>query len=500
MIGPRLVLLAFAASLVSVPAGAVPGARHLRQRARLHGRPLRGRERGARPRLRSPRGTGGRRLPEGASAGAPRGRARPRSLHHRRDDRRGGRAIPGRADRRHRRERHLPQREARGHRGARDLVGDVRPRGAGPVAAPGRGSGAAHGPVGGWSELDGGARVEDSVVVLPARDAVVSRTADFAGNHVAIDLRWKGLAEFRVDIGGLTLQTWDGVLVLFGRGDDGLELAMAPSALPNDSGAVLHLRLDGADALVLDSVEMLDGSRLEVDGRVPLTAAPERLSIRALGRRSSSWRSTCAIRTSCWVRTGSSGSIARFAAPRCRASTPPPGGWRPPSGPAAFDGSKGVSFLTRDRRPELQAARNEGGQGRFATRSGEAIAVRRVIYERGRFILRSPYAEGPIEVPFEDLHEVRMPLTVRGRGARSSACPSTVARRWSRGSSGWSEARAATRCSGASPASRRRCAEPSAARSGSSARAVRSSTPHARASPTTCSSPTVRRSPARSSR
>ena len=67
--------------------------------------------------LRSPRGPAAIDF-RGASAGAPRGRARPRSLHHRRDDRRGGSRQPGRADRRHRRERHLPQREARGHRGA----------------------------------------------------------------------------------------------------------------------------------------------------------------------------------------------------------------------------------------------------------------------------------------------------------------------------------------------------------------------------------------------
>lgn len=300
----------------------------------------------------------------------------------------------------------------------RDLVGDVRPRGVGAVAPPETEAPAPRtGQWEDWSVLDGGARVEDSVVVLPARDAVVSRTADFAGNHVAIDLRWKGLAEFRVDIGGLTLQTWDGVLVLFGRGDDGLELTMAPSALPNDSGAVLHLRLDGADALVLDSVEMLDGSRLEVDGRVPLTAAPERLSIRALGRPIE----LVAVDVRDPDDLLGEDGLVRFDRALRGAEVQ---GFDPANrrletalGPAAFDGSKGVSFLTRDRRPELQAARSEGGQGRFATRSGEAIAVRRVIYQRGRFILRSPYAEGPIEIPFEDLHEVRMPLTVRGRGS-----------------------------------------------------------------------------------
>ena len=132
----------------------------------------------------------------------------------------------------------------------RELVGDVRPRGAAAAApvAP-----AAAVPRSGqwedWAELEGGARVEDAALLLPARDAVASRAADLAGNHISIDLRWKGLAEFRVDVGGVTLQTWDGVPVLFGRGDDGLELAMAPSALPNDSGALLRLRLDGADAL-----------------------------------------------------------------------------------------------------------------------------------------------------------------------------------------------------------------------------------------------------------
>ncbi|MEE2938806.1 MAG: hypothetical protein VX460_00345 [Planctomycetota bacterium] len=299
----------------------------------------------------------------------------------------------------------------------RDLVGDVRPRGVGP-AAPSEAEVQAPraGRWEGWAELGGGARVEESVVVLPARDAVVSRTADFAGNHVAIDLRWKGLAEFRVDLGGLTLQTWDGVLVLFGQGEDGLELAMAPSALPNDSGAVLHLRLDGADALVFDSVELLDGSRLEIDGRVPLTAAPERLSICALGRPVE----LVAVDVRDPDELLGEDGLVRFdralRGAEVQGFDPGTRRLRTALGPAAFDGSQGVSFLTRGRRPELRAARHEGGQGRLATRSGEAIAVRRVIYQRGRFIIRSPYAEGPIEVPFEDLHEVRMPLTVRARG------------------------------------------------------------------------------------
>ena len=240
-------------------------------------------------------------------------------------------------------------------------------------------------------------------------------------------MRWKGLAEFRVDIGGLTLQTWDGVLVLFGRGDDGLELAMAPSALPNDSGAVLHLRLDGADALVLDSVEMLDGSRLEVDGRVPLTTAPEQLSIRALGRPVE----LVAVDVRDPDELLGEDGLVRFDRALRGAEVQ---GFDPATrrletalGLAAFDGSPGVSFLARARRSELQATRHEGGQGRFVTRSGEAIAVRRVFYQRGRFILRSPYSEGPIEVPFEDFHEVRMPLTPRR--ARRSGVPHVLRRR-----------------------------------------------------------------------
>ncbi|MEC8494346.1 MAG: hypothetical protein VXZ39_05465 [Planctomycetota bacterium] len=299
----------------------------------------------------------------------------------------------------------------------RELVGDVRPRGDA-SAAPSELDGPAPPvkPWEGWAELGGGARVEGSVLVLPSRDAVVSRMADFTGNHVAIDLRWRGLAEFRVDIGGLTLQTWDGVPVLFGRGDDGLELAMAPSALPNDSGAVLHLRFEGGDALVFDSVEMLDGSRLEVDGRVPLTAAPDQLSIRALGRPVE----LVAVDVRDPDELVGEDGLVRFdralRGSEVQGFDPVTRWLETALGPAAFDGSQGVSFLTRDRRPELQAVRHEGGQGRFATRSGEAIAVRRVIYQRGRFILRSPYAEGPIEIPFEDFHEVRMPLTVRGRG------------------------------------------------------------------------------------
>lgn len=299
----------------------------------------------------------------------------------------------------------------------RELVGDVRPRGAAAAApvAP-----AAAVPRSGqwedWAELEGGARVEDAALLLPARDAVASRAADLAGNHISIDLRWKGLAEFRVDVGGVTLQTWDGVPVLFGRGDDGLELAMAPSALPNDSGALLRLRLDGADALVFDSVELLDGSRLEVDGRVPLTSAPEQLSIRALGRPVE----LVAVDVRDPDELLGEDGLVRFDRALRGAEVQ---GFDPVTrrletalGPAAFDGSQGVSFLARARRSELQATRHEGGQGRFVTRSGEAIAVRRVFYQRGRFILRSPYSEGPIEVPFEDFHEVRMPLTPGGRG------------------------------------------------------------------------------------
>ena len=274
---------------------------------------------------------------------------------------------------------------------------------------------------------------------------------------------------------------------------------MAPSALPNDARAVLHLRLDGADALVLDSVEMLDGSRLEVDGRVPLTAAPPRLSIRALAAR----RAVAVDVRDPDELLGEDGLVRFDRALRgaeVQGFDPATRRLETALGPAAFDGSKGVSFLTRDRRPELQAARNEGGQGRFATRSGEAIAVQRVIYQRGRFILRSPYAEGLIEVPFEDLHELRMPLTVRGRGSAEfrmsfDGGSQMVAGflEWERGEGGYAVLRS-------EPGFK----TPVRGAVGGQVwieRASRSLFHASRARfPTTCSSPTVRRSPARSSR
>lgn len=306
----------------------------------------------------------------------------------------------------------------------RELVGDLVPRaGATPgpegdgEAAPGDEPAAeAAGPWSDWSGFDGEARINGTVAELDERGARIERAGDLTGHRISIDVEWLGRPEFSVELGGLTLQAWDGVPVLFSRDGESIELSMGAEPLEPDTGAIVELRVDGAERVVVDFIEPHGAQPIKLGLELPLKAAPDSLAIESLGRGIDV--ALVDIRDPDSL-LGADG-LVRLGRPLRGAEVT---GFDPAErilettlGRAGLDGSKGINFLPRDRRDELQAPRSEAGQGFFRTRGGESIAVRQVIFERGRFIVRTPYADGPVEIPFEDFRSVRMPKKRRARG------------------------------------------------------------------------------------
>lgn len=302
----------------------------------------------------------------------------------------------------------------------RALAGDLIPRGGAaeapadaPADSPERAAG-----WGGWEGFGDLARVDGLAVALDGRGARLTRAGDLSGHLITVQVAWRGLPEFALELGGATLRTWDGVPVLTAEGPDGLEVAVSPTGLGLDERAVLQLRVHGDEALELEAIEASDGTRLPVGVRVGLVAAPDTLAIEAFGRPMSV--GSVDLRDPDEM-LGADG-LVRFDRPLRGAEAltfdPAARTLTTPLGPAAIDACPGVAFLPDERRDELDMLRVEDGQGLFVARSGEAVAVTQVLFARGAFVLRSPYAEAPVQVPYEELQSIRMPA---GRGARGGA-------------------------------------------------------------------------------
>lgn len=358
----------------------------------------------------------------------------------------------------------------------RDQVGDLfpgRPEGEAPVAGDGGALGAvsrvAQVAWSDWKPIGPRPRLvaDGAAVVLGERHAALTREKDLVGHRIALELEWLGMPEFRIRFGGTlheraaapagtdatyyvsggtVMQPWALTPTLYqgsvpeieddGAGDlaadlaaesaaeggsggpalDDFLLAQADQRLDLDAGAIFHFAVKDAETLVFESIEMSDGMRETLNLEFPLGGPVDRLTVEALGRPltviSVELRDPKQIVAADGLiqidRPLRGGEVTGFDADSGR--------FQISDGQVEFSSSAGVAFMPRDRREELNPKNRSVDDGVFRTRSGESLLATQLLFDQGKFALRSDYLSAPTRVPFESLLTLVMPRRQVVRG------------------------------------------------------------------------------------
>lgn len=346
----------------------------------------------------------------------------------------------------------------------RDQVGDLfpgRPEGAvaaaGDAGALGIASRAAQAAWSEWQPIGPRPRLvaDGAAAVLADRRAALTRKKDLVGHRISLELEWLGLPEFRIRFGGemrehaanssgaeatysvsggAVMQPWSLTPTLYQGSapeieDDGanhlgssepiaddFQLAQAGMGLYPDASAIFHFFVKDAETLVFESIETSDGMRHSLNLEFPLASAADRLTIESLGRPltviSVEMRDPGQLVAADGLihldRPLRGGEVLGFNADTRRLQIN--------DGHVDFSSSVGVAFMARDRRDELNPKNRLVETGVFRTRSGESLHASQLLFDQGRFALKSNYLGAPTRVPFESLQTLVMPRrrVVRG--------------------------------------------------------------------------------------
>lgn len=285
---------------------------------------------------------------------------------------------------------------------------------------------------GAWRDwLSEGAEASGLTIRLPKRGNQILRTGNLSGNKVSIHVEWMGYPEFKIQIGGVAeqpaqenaeanagevavdpldgaviIQPWHTTLAMFRRTGDAIDSVTVAHELALDSHMILHFQVDENEVKLL-SLELASGDRILVDETLALGTAPDRLLIEALGRPVTVLFAD--IRDPKNM-LGPDGMLTITRPIRGSEVSAFDGDQRRlvlDDGPVSFDRSSGVAFMPREKRGRLSADTPAKGLGRIGLRSGEALEINQALFLNGVFVVQSPYLEGAVSFPLEDVAYVR---------------------------------------------------------------------------------------------